>query len=438
MSSGRASKFLSDWQPRIKKFLASFKNKSKEFFSQWQQGTSNNLVGLDIGADSLKLLKINTVGNQYRVENFAIAPLPPGAIVKDEIKEPITIGTILKTMFRQSGLNIKNVALAIPRSSTIIKNITVDKRLSPEEIESRAWIEANRLFPDLVGDIYLDFAVAGPNPQDGSQIEIVLVACRKDQIKPYFEVLKQSGLVAKIMDVNCYALERALPLALPQASPLKTVALLNLNFTLSSLIVVQDGTLIHAHDQSFDGQRLITQIHDFLQKAGTTIPAEATPQPPQTQNASPTGAEVLADVEAQTLAKMEAQAVAEVEAASAAASPPATTAEVVATPEVKNAPVDPETQHMNIFKETLSSHLRHTMHFFFSSRPGITIQKIILSGDCAGLPKLANYIQQEIGVETEIADPFKNMTMGNINTNDLQKNASALMVCCGLALSKIG
>ncbi len=241
--------YFQDW---LHKLIASFS-------PQWN---SKPLVAVDIGPESLRLLQLTSINSSYQVEHFHIAPISSGLIVKDEIKDFTGLGKIIAEACQAAKISSKDVAIAIPRAIGIIKNVTVDSRLSPNEIESRAWIEANRNFPDLVGDIFLDFVITGPASQDPSQLDLLLVACRKEQIKPYLEVVRQAGLNPKIVDVNCYALERALMLL--EQSNSETVALLNLNINLSSFIVVHQQNLIHAHDQSYDGTRLMNQIKQYL------------------------------------------------------------------------------------------------------------------------------------------------------------------------------
>jgi type IV pilus assembly protein PilM len=346
----------------------------------WNRRTPHNLVGLDIDSDIVKLLKINSNEMPYKVETFALAPLPAGAIVKNEVKNEAGVSSILKDLFYQTNLSKDYIALAIPRSSVIIKNVLVDSRLNEGEIESRAWVEANRNFPDLVGDIHLDFSIVGPSAQDPSQLDLVLVVCRKEQIKPYLELLKDSNLTPKVLDVNCYALERALGVLVPDQPATEAVALLNLNFTLSTLIVSLNKQLIYAHDHSFDGQRLITQIRKHF------------------NDKSPNLADLFQN-----------------------------------SPSLEADPV-----YMEILKENLTSHLRHTMHFFYSSRPNVSISKLILAGDCAIVPSLTDFIQQQTNLPVVLADPFANMTIASsVDGDTLKKYAPALTLCCGLALSKL-
>ncbi len=356
--------------------LRDLKEKIQLSYQAWKERNLHQLIGLDINADSIKFLQIDSSETPYKVEHLSKKPMQPGFIVKDEIKHVEEIATLLREILRETESNIKAVAMAIPRALAITKSVMIDGRgLTEDEIESRAWIEASRCFPDLVGDIYLDFVVVGSAQQDASQLELMLVACRKDHIKPYLEILNLAGLKAEIVDLNSYALERTLSLVLsPQTT--ETIALLNLNIDVTSLIVEQQKKLIHAHDQPYDGGHLLQQINAYLKQKGLESVAHE--------------ADLLADLE-----------------------------------------------YLNIFKMNLTAHLRHIMHFFYSSRPNVSIQKIILSGDCVTIPMIAAFIQQEIGTPTEIANPFINMTFAkHIDQAIIKKEAPTFSQCVGLALSK--
>ena len=265
MSEPNWKKSVSDLRNNeiINSFLGNIGRQFSSFFNG-TEAASDDLIGLDIGADRIKLLKLNLASTPVQIIEYESTPLPAGAIVKDEIKNPVAIGTALRDMLRKSGITAKYAAVAIPRTLAIIKTISIDKRFTAEDIESRAWIEANRLFPDLVGNIYLDFTITGPSLQSPDQMDLLLVACRKEHIKPYLEIVQQGGLIPKIIDVNCYALERALQAVLPQEAKTQTIALLNVNLTQSSMIVIHNRQLIHAHDQTYDGARLMKQVEDFI------------------------------------------------------------------------------------------------------------------------------------------------------------------------------
>lgn len=365
--------FLNDLTKNVP-FLDNLKQEAIKLFNLRQQSTEG-IAGLDIGPGAIKLVKINCAETPFLVESAAILSLTAGAIVKDEIKDVNAVVSSIKELVKKADLVAKDIALAIPRSLAFIKNITIDSRLTKNEIESRAWIEANRHFPDLVGDIYLDFSVIGPSADDNTQSEVLLVACRKEQIKPYIDVLRQAGLNAKIVDIDSYALERALALLVSTQNQ-EVVALLNLDTHLSTLIVLEKGNMVYAHDQSHDGQRLLTQTYNYLKERGMGD-----------------GVDYVGLLE--------------------------------------------DSSYNDILKESLISHLRHTMHFFYASKPNINIQRVYVSGDCGIVPGIAAFIQREINLEAEVANPFAKLRLGpGFNTEKINQHAPAFMLSCGLALSK--
>lgn len=326
-----------------------------------QKDLNQPLLGLDIGSSEIKLLQIDNQTHRI-VEYFATVPVPTGLIEKDVIKKPSELADLLRAALRKHGIYTKSVALAVPRSAVIIKNTTVDARLGAKEIESRAWVEAGQQFPDLIGEINLDYTILGPSAGDPSKLDMVLVACRKEQIKPYLDFIKEAGLQAKLVDVNCYAFERAL--RLESIAPQETVALLNIDYSITSLVVVRNKMQLFAHDYSFDGKNLKTMLSAEIEN--------------QTQNIE------------------------------------------------------------KVLKDQFSTHLRHVIHFFYSSLHNVPIQRIYLSGDLATLPILQPYIQAESGIETQIAKPCQGMTVGpQVDRQLLEQLNPALVLCCGLALSDV-
>lgn len=320
----------------------------------------NDIIGLDIGSDFIKLLKINNKTTPKVVEKYAIAPLPAGAIVKNEIKEPNVVAQILKKTLEETGSKTDQIALAITRSSTIIKNITIDSRLTADELETRVYVEAKHQFPDLIGDSYLDYTIVGKSSKDETQLDVILVACRKNVVDSYIALLHLAGVTPKIVDVNSFAFERALLEIANSTSANRTVALLNLDSSLSTLIVLHDKQLIYAHDETFDAHRLLTLLN-----------------------------EAKDDVEKQ----------------------------------------------QTILKDNLSTHLRHAMNFFYSTRSHFNIEKLFVGGDCTRDFNLVDFIHNETGLETCIADPFAHMQIHSaIDTPEFKKSHSGLVLCAGLAL----
>lgn len=328
----------------------------KKFLSQLippSTKTADNIIGLELNSDFIKLAKLHIRNATYYLDHFAVQPLEPGIIVKDEIKDMPTLGNILKKLIHNLNLPTRNVAICINRSAAMIKNVMIDARLNEDELESRVWIEASRLFPNLINDIYLDYIKLNLTAEN--KYEIALVACRKEQLKPYIELLENIELQVKLIDVNSYVLERALLLLQPPED--KIIALLNIHFSSLTLIVQHKQEQIYTYEMNIDGHQLMKNLKE---------------NPAQANN-------------------------------------------------VSGLP------------------LRHMMQFYYSSRPNMNIEKLLLCGDCvAAMPDLNEIIQVELGITTLIADPINYMVLGEkINKTMVQQFSPALMLPLGLGLSKI-
>jgi len=269
--SGKSGQQLSEWWKWGKLHVENLLQILKK------QAIHRPMLGLVINPQYLKLLKIKHDHDQYEVEFFNVMELPDGLMTGFEIKNSEAMGDCLRRMIDASGLADRDVVLSIPRSSAIIKTILVDGRLRTNEIESRVWLEANRLFPNLIGEIYLDFAVNGPAPQDASQLEVLIGACRKEQLKPFLDVLHGANLTATVVDINYYVYERALLRLLKQSPEIKTAGFLNINFGLIDLLVIHEGKLIFMHELNYDARQLMKLHHqEDHQQTGSDSEEERT------------------------------------------------------------------------------------------------------------------------------------------------------------------
>jgi len=46
---------------------------------------ANTLLGIDVSSTTVKLLELSRAGGRYKVEAYAVEPLPPGAVVEKNI-----------------------------------------------------------------------------------------------------------------------------------------------------------------------------------------------------------------------------------------------------------------------------------------------------------------------------------------------------------------
>jgi len=163
-------------------------------------------IGLDLGSSYIKTVKLREVKGSYELELFDIHPLPPELIVDGSIIDSLRLVESIKEMVKRAGIRTKATVTSISgHSSVIIKRISLPE-MSEEELSESIKFEAEQYVPFDIEDVTLDFQILGPKEEPG-QMDVILVAVKKDIINEYVSVIREAGLNPIIMDIDSFALE---------------------------------------------------------------------------------------------------------------------------------------------------------------------------------------------------------------------------------------
>ena len=174
----------------------------KEIFSGQKK-----LVGLDIGSSSLKLAEIISNSSGYVLNRFLQLPLPKGIIVDGILADSNALSLKIKELFRHSGCGGKGIVTSLGGNSVIIKKVTLDQ-ISETELRDLIHDEAGKYLPfDNMDDVNYDFQILGDNSYNPNQMDIIIVAAKKDVVNSYLEAVTAAGLNVMIMDVAPFVLE---------------------------------------------------------------------------------------------------------------------------------------------------------------------------------------------------------------------------------------
>jgi len=342
---------------------------------------ANTLLGIDISSTSVKLLELSRSGNRYRVEAYAVEPLPPNAVVEKNIAELEGVGQALQRVVAKAKTGCNSAVVAVSGSAVITKTIEMDAGLSDEELENQLKIEADQYIPYPLEEVAIDFEVQGPAPRAPGRVEVLLAACRKENVEVREAALALAGLTAKVIDVEAYALERSYDLLAPQLGSAHgelTVAVVDIGATMTTLSVLHNGRTIYSREQLFGGRQLTEEIQ---RRYG------------------------LSQEEA-GLAKKQG-----------------------------GLPDDYDSEVLLPFKEAVVQQVSRSLQFFFAAGQFHDVDCILLAGGTASIPGLDHLIQQKIGTQTLVANPFADMALSSkVNAGALASDAPSLMIACGLAL----
>ncbi len=345
------------------------------------KGKRAPLLGIDISSTAAKLLELGRDGPRYRVESYAVAPLSQNAVVEKSIADVEAVGESVRRAVEKSRTRLRNVAVAVAGSAVITKVVQLEAGLSPEEQESRVQLEADQYIPYPLEEINLDFEVLGPNEKNPQQVDVLLAASRSENVETRVAALEIAGLTAKVVDVEGFAMENAFSLIaeqIPDAGADKTIAVLDVGATMTTLSVLHDRKIIYTREQVFGGKQLTEEI---MRRYGLSY-------------------------EEAGQAKKQG-----------------------------GLPDNYMTEVLEPFKDAMAQQVGRSLQFFFSSSQYDNVDHIVLAGGSASIAGVDELIEERVGTGTTIANPFANMTLASrVNPQSLGNDAPALMIACGLAL----
>ncbi len=341
---------------------------------------STSLLGVDISSTSIKILELARAGNRYRVESYAVEPLPPNSVVEKNITDAEQVGEAIGRALKKSSSRTRAAAVAVAGSAVITKVITMPADLSEDEMENQIQVEADQYIPYPLEEISLDFEVLQDSATEAERVDVMLAASRTDNVDVRVAALEIGGLTAKVVDVEAFALENVVGLLAAEngADFGDTVALIDVGATTTTLSVLEKMKIIYTREQSFGGKQLTEEIQ---RRYGLSY-------------------------EEAGLAKRQG-----------------------------GLPDNYEPEVLQPFKESMAQEVNRALQFFYSSSQIGAVGSVLLAGGCASIPDVSALIEEKIGTSVTIANPFANMSLSsNIKAESLGNDSPAMMIACGLAL----
>src|SRR5882757_181 len=222
------------------------------------------LVGCDISSSSVKMVEIAEAGrNVYRVERYAIEPLPKDTVVDGNIANIEAAGEAIKRAHKALGSRIRNVALALPAAAVITKKVILPGNQREEDMEVQVQGEANQYIPFSLDEVNLDFQVLGPAPSGDDEVAVLIAASRKEKIEDRVAAAEAAGLKTIVMDVESYASQTAFELICGGASGISesdVTVIVDIGATVTRVTVVHNGQTVYTREQQIGGNSLTQDI----------------------------------------------------------------------------------------------------------------------------------------------------------------------------------
>lgn len=345
---------------------------------------SRATVALDIGSNIVKCLRIDRSGETPLLTHFAMVDLLPEAIVEGEIMDRDMVIEAVRECVGRAGVPETKVVSAIGGRSVIVKKILMDKMTAADAKEAILW-EAEQHVPFDIDDISLDFQIV-KDDVGADQMEILLVAARKETIAQHAELLRDAQLDPLVIDVHSFAVQNCFEQMSGGVSK-DVVGLLNIGGDVTNMCIVQNGVPYFTRDLTVGTNRF---VEEFQKNLG------------------------MNDDDARRM---------------------------VADP-ASNPDVTPE-QLLDVVTnvaEELNTGIERSLSFLRTSGDAETIDRLVLTGGGGRFPGLAEFLKERHEIPVEYGDPLGAIDYDPdlFEQTNIERISPLLAVGVGLGLRSVG
>jgi len=342
-------------------------------------GSGKSIVGLDIGSSSIKAIELKRSKGEIMVSHLGVEPLASDIVVDSMIVDSGSVSSAISKIFTQHNIKSKSVATSVSGHSVIVKPIKVQP-MTESELAEGITTEASQHIPFDISDVNLDFEILNPG-DTGPQMDVLLVAVKKDKILNYTNVLSLAGKTPSVVDIDAFALQNCYEYNY-NPSPDSTVALLNLGASVMNINIVKGTTPLFTRDVSVGGN----QYTDSLQKELDLS---------------------FDDAESLKLGRR-----------------------------IGTVSEDAKQPILQQVTEIIVLEIQKTFDFFRATASGEHIERVYLAGGSSKVPGLVEALRQEFSLPVEILNPFKQIVppTDSLENEILEQNPGQLAVAVGLAL----
>jgi len=343
------------------------------------------LVGLDVGTSAVKVVQLQLAHRGAKLLALGVAPLPPEAIVEGTVMDAHVVVEAIREAITASKIKFKDVVTAIPSRAIIMKTIRLPQMSYEELSESIVW-EAEQYIPFPIEDVVLDFQVVSPGDTTTKQMEVLLIAAKKDKVNSHLNLIHDAGLNPVILDVDVFAFSNCYELNAEQAAGEEPIGFIEIGAGLTNISVVKKGIPQFTRGLSLGGSYFTKAI----QKAFN-----------------------LNFDQAEKLKKG---------------------GDGKEFGELDILPV------MNSILDDLLSEIQRSIEHYRTTIGEFGIAKVVLSGGSSKIPNIDRIFSDKLGVPVEIFNPLRKVEINPrlFNPEQLREMAPMLTVGIGLATRKVG
>ncbi|OEU68855.1 MAG: pilus assembly protein PilM [Desulfuromonadales bacterium C00003093] len=347
--------------------------------------SKKDIVGIDVGSSAVKLVRLRESRGNFHLVNIGIMPLAPETIVDSAIMDSTAIVGAIQNLMTGMKVKAKRVATSVSGHSVIIRKIMLPV-MTDAELEASIQWEAEQYIPFDISEVNIDFQIIGPDVKDPSQMNVILVAAKKDFVDDFVAVFIEAGLEPMLMDIDCFAVENMFDYNYGFVED-EVVALIDMGASATSVNVLKGEASVFTRDIQAGGNLLSEELQKRL-----GFSREEAEQ-------AKLGDRDIANVDADSINEVLTDAI-----------------------------------------ENLVQEVQRSLDFFTATSSEDRVSKVYLTGGVSSSEQVREALEARLGIPAERVNPFRNLTINEKEFDSEYLNAIGPMfsVATGLAMRKVG
>jgi type IV pilus assembly protein PilM len=345
-------------------------------------GKKTHLTGLDIGSRTIKVAEIAETKKGRSLKSFGVTDIAPGIIGDDGINEPEAAAASIRELFKTYNLKNRNIAMSIGGYSVIVKKINV-QTMTEDKLQDTIKFEAEQYIPFDISEVNLDFQILGENEKNPNQMDVLLVAAKKEMVSDYINVVQMAGLNPCLVDVDAFAIQNIYEFNYDITD--ENIALIDIGARKTSLNILKGNSSVFMRDVSLGcgqiNQKIVSLINCSFEEAE----------------------QIKHSGQADSISQKDLD-------------------------EIVTSVVD-----------DWCTEIKRALDFFYSTYPDDHIERIVLSGGGGNIKEFRQLLAEETATEVETIKPFQNFDIdeASFDSSYLERIAPQAAICMGLTLRKV-
>lgn len=347
-------------------------------------------VGLDIGTVAVRAAVVDAAKGKHVLRRFAEMPLPPGAVSGGEIVDEDAVSEAVAALWKRAKLPKRRVVLGSANQRIVVRQVDVPQ-MEESELAEALPFQVQDSIPIAVDDAILDFVPleSFTTPDGEPMLSILVVAVHRDTVEKLVRVADAGGISLQAIDLQAFGLVRAVFGTGGGGPDDPAQVLVDIGGSVSQVVIARGGTprfvrmLPRGGDDFTDAlvSELAIDIDDaeeLKRRVGVA------PEGPASETAEEERARIV----------------------------------------------------MTRLADSLIDEIRGSINFFLGQGEDQSVSRLVVSGNAARLPHLANRLGRALAIPVEPARVLSRIEIGRVQLSEAEMQAAqpVLPTSVGLAL----